>query len=81
LEIDVARFPHYHRHNDDGMSNNDKEKERNKFQQLSGIMVVVDRNISLTPDSLHAKRSSTIPGSMAWNPPYFSIQPSIPRVW
>jgi hypothetical protein len=34
-----------------GMSNNDKEKERNKFQQLSGIMVVVDRNISLTPDS------------------------------
>jgi hypothetical protein len=33
-----------------GMSNNDKEKERNKFQQLSGIMVVVDRNISLTPD-------------------------------
>jgi hypothetical protein len=26
---------------------------------------------------LHAKRNSTIPGSMAWNPPYFFIQPSL----
>ena len=32
-------------------SNNDKRKERNKFQQLSGIMVVADRKEGLTPDS------------------------------
>jgi hypothetical protein len=51
LEIDVADFHITTATTTTGMSNNDKEKERNKFQQLSGIMVVVDRNICLTPDT------------------------------
>jgi hypothetical protein len=60
-----------------GMSNNDKEKERNKFQQLSGIMVVVDRNISLTPD---------IPGNAAsiCRRPCLQVMPrssSKARIW
>ena len=43
LEIDVADFHITTATTTTGMSNNDKGKERNKFQQLSGIMVVVDR--------------------------------------
>jgi hypothetical protein len=38
-----CRFPHYHRHNEDGDKQQRQKKEENKFQQLSGIMVVVDR--------------------------------------
>jgi hypothetical protein len=42
LEIDAADF-HITTATTTGISNNDKRKKKNKFQQLSGIMVVVDR--------------------------------------
>ena len=43
LEIDVADFHITTATTTTGISNNDKRKKKNKFQQLSGIMVVVER--------------------------------------
>jgi hypothetical protein len=43
LEIDVADFHITTATTTTGISDNDKRKNKNTFQQLSGIMVVVDR--------------------------------------
>ena len=43
LEIDVADFHITTATTTTGTSKNDKRKKKNKFQQLSGIMVVVQR--------------------------------------
>jgi hypothetical protein len=43
LEIDVVDFHITTATTTTGISNNDKRKKKSKFQQLSGIMVVVDR--------------------------------------
>ena len=51
LEIDVADFHITTATTTTGISKNDKRKKKNKFQQLSGIMVVVERKDWLTPDT------------------------------
>jgi hypothetical protein len=43
LEIDVADFHITTATTTTGISKNDRRKKKNKFQQLSGIMVVVER--------------------------------------
>jgi len=46
LEIDVADFHITTAHTTTGISNNDKRKKKNKFQQLSGLWLSLTGKIS-----------------------------------